>query len=304
MAAARLRRPPAAPSSVAPPFARSLHVSGPTRPVGNRESMTALLQDMQHAPGCQCHGCGAGARQQPFQLASSRRLSGAAQPGPDYAFEMAASSIRYGRGSTAEVGMDMENLGCQNVMLITDKNMAELPVVSTVRDSLEAAGRTVSYFDDVAVEPTDASFQEAIDFARENDCDAFVSVGGGSVMDTAKAANLFATFPSHELLDFVNAPVGKGLPVPGTLRPHIAIPTTAGTGSETTGQAIFDYQPLNAKTGIGNRALKPTLGEAPPALLTARRLPGLTGFGVVICRDCRPGQHGDDAAAGRNRLRL
>lgn len=239
---------------------RSASANGAWQRVGSADRVRLLLNDMQHAPGCQCHGCNMARG----MLTPASPFSSAADPGTDYAFEMAASSIRYGRGSTAEVGMDMENLGCQNVMLLTDKNMAKLPVVATVREALDAAGRTVSYFDDVAVEPTDRSFQAAIDFARENQCEAFVSVGGGSVMDTAKAANLFATFPDHELLDFVNAPVGKGLPVPGALRPHIAIPTTAGTGSETTGQAIFDYEPLNAKTGIGNRMLKPTLGIIDP----------------------------------------
>jgi hydroxyacid-oxoacid transhydrogenase len=223
--------------------ARSFHIASPTgawHRVGSADSMRVLLNDMQHAPGCQCHGCGIGASQAP----GSRSYGVVADGQPDYAFEMAASSIRYGRGVTAEVGMDMQNLGCRNVMLITDKNMAKLPVVQLVRESLDRAGRDVAYFDEVAVEPTGTSFQAAIDFAREKRCDAFISVGGGSVMDTAKAANLFATFPDHELLDFVNAPVGKGLPVPGALRPHIAIPTTAGTGSETTGQAIFDYEPL------------------------------------------------------------
>lgn len=211
--------------------------------------MRVLLNDMQHAPGCQCHGCGIGSAQTPV----SRTYGAVANGQPDYAFEMAASSIRYGRGVTAEVGMDMQNLGCSNVMLITDKNMAKLPVVQVVRESLERAGREISYFDDVSVEPTGTSFQAAIDFAHEKGCDAFVSVGGGSVMDTAKAANLFATFPDYELLDFVNAPVGKGLPVPGALRPHIAIPTTAGTGSETTGQAIFDYEPLKQVISMATR---------------------------------------------------
>jgi hypothetical protein len=222
---------------------RSFHIASPTgawQRAGTAESMRLLLNDMAHAPGCQCHGCGIGSA----QTIGARTYGVAAEGQPDYAFEMAASSIRYGRGVTAEVGMDMQNLGCSNVMLITDKNMAKLPVVQIVRESLDRAGRNVSYFDDVSVEPTGTSFQAAIDFAREKGCDAFVSVGGGSVMDTAKAANLFATFPDHELLDFVNAPVGKGLPVPGALQPHIAIPTTAGTGSETTGQAIFDYEPL------------------------------------------------------------
>jgi hydroxyacid-oxoacid transhydrogenase len=89
-------------------------------------------------------------------------------------------------------------------------------------------------------------------------------VGGGSVIDTAKLMNLYTCFPEADFLDFVNAPLGKGLPITKPLLPLVAVPTTAGTGSETTGTAIFDLVSKKAKTGIAHRVLKPTLGICDP----------------------------------------
>jgi hydroxyacid-oxoacid transhydrogenase len=139
-----------------------------------------------------------------------------------------------------------------------------LAPVHTVLESFDASKIRYDVYDRVRVEPTDESFLDAIAFATAGDYDAFVAVGGGSTIDTAKAVNLYTTYPPADFLDYVNPPIGKGLPVPGLLKPLIAIPTTAGTGSETTGVSIFDLTRMHAKTGIANRRLKPTLGVLDP----------------------------------------
>jgi hydroxyacid-oxoacid transhydrogenase len=182
----------------------------------------------------------------------------------DIAFEMAVSSVRYGVGVSREVGQDLAEIGATLVMVVTDPLLATLPPVRTVLESLERNRVPYAVYDRVRVEPSDESFLDAIVFAKERPFDAFVAVGGGSVIDTAKAVNLYTTYPPADFLDYVNPPIGKGLPVPGRLKPLLAIPTTAGTGSETTGVTIFDYKKLRAKTGIANRWLKPTLGYLDP----------------------------------------
>ncbi len=131
-------------------------------------------------------------------------------------------------------------------------------------ESLDSAGVGFVLYDRVRVEPTDESFLDAIAFAKQSDYDAYVAVGGGSSIDTAKAVNLYATYPPSDFLDYVNPPIGKGIPIPGPLKPLFAIPTTAGTGSETTGVSIFDLSRMHAKTGIASRRLKPTLGLLDP----------------------------------------
>ena len=177
----------------------------------------------------------------------------------DTAFQMAASNIRFGRGITREIGMDLDAMGLRRTMVVVDPALLSLPPGETVLASLEENGIGYEVFDGVSVEPTDASFKAAADCALAGDFDSVVAVGGGSAIDTAKAANLYSTYPA-DFFDYVNAPIGKGLPVPGPLKPLIAVPTTAGTGSETTGVAIFDYVEKHAKTGIAHRHMKPTLG--------------------------------------------
>jgi len=182
----------------------------------------------------------------------------------EIAFEMATSNLRFGAGVTREIGMDLTDLGVRTALVVTDATLSRLSPVQTVLEALDSAHVNAVLFDRVRVEPTDESFRDAIQFAHATPTDGIVAVGGGSVIDTAKAVNLYTTYPPADFLDYVNAPVGKALPVPGPLKPLVAIPTTAGTGSETTGVSIFDLTALHAKTGIASRRLKPTLGVLDP----------------------------------------
>src|SRR5882757_5761396 len=136
----------------------------------------------------------------------------------EYAFEMATFTNRFGAGATREVGADLIDIGARNVLVFTDPNLRSLPPVATVLESLEANKVAWRLYDRVQVEPSDESMLDAIRFASAAEYDAIVAVGGGSTIDTAKAANLYACYPA-DLLDYVNQPIGKGLPVPGAVKP-------------------------------------------------------------------------------------
>lgn len=147
--------------------------------------------------------------------------------------------------------------------------------MKSIEEHTDIKAEEVDVYDQIRVEPNNVSFQHAIAYTSNQITtkyggqlyDAVIALGGGSTIDTAKAANLYSCFPPDgDFYDYVNPPLGKGIPVPtsGKLTPLIAIPTTAGTGSETTGVAIFDDVPTNSKTGIASRQLKPTLGIVDP----------------------------------------
>ena len=149
----------------------------------------------------------------------------------DTAFQMSASNIRFGKGCTSEIGLDLAERCVRRTLVIIDPHLVDLPSGQKVIASLKSQHIEYDVFSDIRIEPTDASFQLAIDAATDGEFDAILAVGGGS---TAKAANLYSTYPT-DFLYYVNAPIGQGQPVPGPLKPLIAVPTTAGTGSETTG---------------------------------------------------------------------
>ncbi|CAI6331826.1 unnamed protein product [Periconia digitata] len=235
-----------------------------------------LLRTVQftHPPNCPCHSNPAHHHHGPQAVTQARRALATPidhSQQKEYAFEMAASSIRFGPGCTKEVGMDFTNMGAKRVMVVTDGNVRKLDAMKQVVEGLEREGINFQVFDKVRVEPKDSSIKEAIEASKPYRPDAFLAVGGGSVIDTAKLMNLYTTFPDADFLDFVNAPLGKGKPIPSKLLPLVAVPTTAGTGSETTGTAIFDLVSKRAKTGIAHRNLKPTIGIVDP--LNTRTMP-------------------------------
>jgi hydroxyacid-oxoacid transhydrogenase len=194
----------------------------------------------------------------------------------DYGFEVDGARVKYGRGVLAEVGDAAKALGMKRAAVFVDPHLREYEFVATALGSLREAKVDAAVYTEIAIEPTDASFKKASAFAVDGKFDGFVSIGGGSTIDTAKAADLYSTYPA-DFMDYVNPPIGGGKPIPGPLKPHIACPTTSGTGSECTGIAIFDFLEMKAKTGIRARELRPALGIIDPDV--TRTLPPM----VVAC---------------------
>ncbi len=191
--------------------------------------------------------------------------------------------FRFGPGATADVTVELERLGARRVLLVTDRHLRQHGLIESVEAAIQRAGAEVVVFDQVHIEPTDRSLRDAIAFAQRVQPDAFVSLGGGSTIDTAKAMNLFTSYPA-DLFDYINKPVGRGDPVPGPLKPHLALPTTAGTGSETTAVIALELTDRRLKTGISHRFIRPTMAIVDP-LNTVTCPPMVTAFAGldVLC---------------------
>ena len=181
-------------------------------------------------------------------------------------FTYSAPALKFGTGSSSELGHDLIALGARRVLLITDAGVAATGQPARIAEEVRACGVEVTTYAGARVEPTDESLGEAIAFAKDaGSFDAIVAVGGGSAIDTAKAVNLLTTNPG-ELMDYINAPVGKALAPSKPLLPLVALPTTTGTGSESTTICVLDVLSLHVKTGISHPALRPTMAIVDPAL--------------------------------------
>jgi alcohol dehydrogenase class IV len=183
-------------------------------------------------------------------------------------FKLEATPITFGPGSAEEAGWELKRLRATRVMLLTDPGVARAGIANSLRDIIEAEGIGCEVFDRVKVEPSLASMQEAADFAAAGGFDGFVGVGGGSSLDTAKVANLVATHPAP-VMEYIFPPVGQGRRPPSSLKPFLAVPTTAGTGSEATTIAVMDLPDLRTKAAVSHRFLRPDHGIVDPLLTTS-----------------------------------
>ena len=212
--------------------------------------------------------------------------AGPSVPTEESVFTWGAPPLKFGAGAADEIGFDLSQFGAQRILVITDPGMQQTGLPDRIADNIRRYGMTVEIFDGVHVEPTDDSMNKAIGYASEQGpWDGFVAVGGGSAIDTAKAVNLLTTHPG-ELMDYVNKPVGNAQTPPGQLKPLIAVPTTTGTGSESTAMCVLDILSLRVKTGISHWRLRPTLAVVDP-LLTMTLPPEVTADPVQL-RDLRP----------------
>lgn len=176
---------------------------------------------------------------------------------------MSTTPTKFGYGATEELGYELNRLKLKRVVVVSDQQLVATGMLTKIEKIMADAGiESVPYYK-VGVEPTDVSFREAISFLSGKTFDGLVAVGGGSVIDTAKAMNLYGTYPA-DLLEYINPPIGKGTPVPGPLKPLIAVPTTAGTGSEATTVIVLDLLDLHLKTGISHYHIRPTMAIIDP----------------------------------------
>jgi hydroxyacid-oxoacid transhydrogenase len=203
--------------------------------------------------------------------------------GRETVFTLEATPIKFGAGAAADAGWELQRLGVRRALLVTDPGVVAAGHPDRVRATIEAAGIDVVVYDRARVEPTIDSLQDAADFALDAGVDGFVSVGGGSSIDTAKVADLITSHPAP-VMEYVNPPIGEGRKPPQPLRPHLAIPTTAGTGSEATTVAVLDIPELKVKSGISHRYLRPSQGIVDPELIRTLPAEVVSSTGLdVIC---------------------
>ncbi|MFV2031478.1 MAG: hydroxyacid-oxoacid transhydrogenase, partial [Gammaproteobacteria bacterium] len=197
-------------------------------------------------------------------------------------FTIGLPRLTFGRGCLHEVGVRAAARGMSRIALFTDPFLKDGTYVATVQKSLREARLDSAVFSEIRIEPDDASVKIAAKFISQGSFDGVVSVGGGSVMDTAKAAMAYGLHPA-DFLDYFGPPIGQGKPIPKPLLPHLACPTTSGTGSECTSVSVIRINDLNTKFVLGSPLLLPDEALVDPACCDSlpRNIVASTGFDLL-----------------------
>ncbi|MGI6083952.1 MAG: iron-containing alcohol dehydrogenase [Acetivibrionales bacterium] len=187
-----------------------------------------------------------------------------------YTYKM-PTELFFGRGAAEKTGEKVKEIGGINVLLVADRGVVSAGILSTIEKSFEANQISYAIFSDFESDPDVIAVEAGVNAFRKQGADAVVGVGGGSSMDCGKAIAAMAN-NEGKIYDYIGLQK-----VPNPSVPFIAIPTTAGTGSEATYWAVISDHSKNMKTGIGGWNMMPAMAIMDP-LLTVSMPPSVTAF--------------------------
>ncbi|MCL6239552.1 MULTISPECIES: iron-containing alcohol dehydrogenase [Acinetobacter] len=158
-----------------------------------------------------------------------------------------------GHAALEHIPFELSTLGAKRPMIITDKGVRSNQLLAPIEAAFESTETVIGYiFDDVPPDSSLETVRKAAQLYRDNQCDAIIAVGGGSVIDTSKATNILVSEGGDDLLKYSGA---HNLPKP--LKPFFVIPTTSGTGSEVTMVAVVSDPEKNVKMAFASNYLMP-----------------------------------------------
>jgi len=190
---------------------------------------------------------------------------------PNYYQHYCPARIISGYDALQRIPSEMERLGCRRAMVVTDKGVVAAGLIRHIEEAFTGSSCTLAHvFDESPPDSGTVAVSSLAKLFTENTCDLFLAVGGGSAMDTAKAANIVISEKVHDLLGMQGAEN-----IEADLVPTIAVPTTAGTGSEVTKAAVIFNEEKQVKMLFVSDKLYPTVAVLDP-VMTATVPPRIT----------------------------
>lgn len=179
-----------------------------------------------------------------------------------------ADRVKFGIGASGELPSAIREHGASSVLFVTDRGIEDAGIIGHLLDVLDGHDIATAVHAAVEPEPSVDVYEEAMRAVADHDTDLVVGVGGGSSMDVAKTASVLAD-GDGSVLDYAAPPVGDGRSIPTSERPCICLPTTSGTGSETSPVAVVSDPDANRKGGLSDRRLRPAMALVDPTLITS-----------------------------------